>query len=199
MARARKRTGTISRKTQETDISVRLGLDGSGVVKVDTGIPFLDHMLDSLSRHGFFDLEIRAVGDLDVDQHHTVEDVGLALGEAFAGALGNKRGIRRFGEAGCPLDEALVRVTVDISGRPFFVYNVEVDQDRVGTFDTELIHDFLLAFVNQLGMNLHVDMIRGRNAHHIIEATFKALARALDAATQIDSRIAGVLSTKGSL
>ncbi len=199
MARARKRTGKVSRKTKETDISVRLGLDGTGAVKVDTGIPFLDHMLDSLSRHGFLDLEVRAVGDLEVDQHHTVEDVGLALGEAFAEALGDKRGIRRFGEASCPLDEALVRVTVDIGGRPFLVYDVEVDQDRVGTFDTELIHDFLLAFVNELGMNLHVDMIRGRNAHHIIEATFKALARALDAATQIDPRVAGVLSTKGSL
>jgi len=198
-ARARKRNGNVSRKTKETDISVRLGVDGSGKAKIDTGIPFFDHMLDSLARHGFLDLEIRAVGDLEVDQHHTVEDVGLALGQALGDALGDKKGIRRFGEAACPLDEALVRVTVDISGRPFLVYDVDIPQARVGNFDTELIHDFLLAFVNQLGMNLHVDMVRGRNAHHIIEATFKALARALDGATQVDPRVAGVLSTKGSL
>ena len=198
-ARARKRNGNVSRKTKETDISVRLGVDGSGKAKIDTGIPFFDHMLDSLSRHGFLDLDIRAVGDLEVDQHHTVEDVGLALGEALGEALGDKKGIRRFGEAACPLDEALVRVTVDISGRPFLVYDVDIPQARVGNFDTELIHDFLLAFVNQLGMNLHVDMVRGRNAHHIIEATFKALARALDRATEIDPRVSGVLSTKGSL
>ncbi len=198
-ARARKRNGNVSRKTKETDISVRLGVDGSGKAKIDTGIPFFDHMLDSLARHGFLDLDIRAVGDLEVDQHHTVEDVGLALGQALGEALGDKKGIRRFGEAACPLDEALVRVTVDLSGRPFLVYDVDIPQARVGNFDTELIHDFLLAFVNQLGMNLHVDMVRGRNAHHIIEATFKALARALDGATQVDPRVAGVLSTKGSL
>lgn len=199
MARARGRTGRVERRTKETEISVVLGVDGTGTADISTGIAFFDHMLDSLSRHGFFDIELRASGDLDVDQHHTVEDVGLVLGEAFLQALGDKRGIRRFGEAACPLDEALVRVVVDVSGRPFLVYNVEIPQDRVGTFDTELIHDFLLAFCNQLGMNLHVDMVRGRNAHHIIEATFKALARALDAATQIDARVEGVLSTKGSL
>ncbi len=199
MAMARSRTGEVSRRTKETDISVVLGLDGNGKSDIATGIAFFDHMLDSLTRHGFFDVTIRAEGDLAVDQHHTVEDVGLALGEAFALALGDRQGIRRFGEAACPLDEALVRVVVDVSGRPFFVYNVQIDQDRVGTFDTELIHDFLLAFANQLGMNLHIDLVRGRNAHHIIEATFKALAKALDSATQLDARIEGALSTKGSL
>lgn len=199
MAKARARTGKVERRTKETDITASVVVDGGGKSNISTGIAFFDHMLDSLSRHGFFDISIRAAGDLEVDQHHTVEDVGLALGEAFRQALGDKQGIRRFGEAASPLDEALVRVVVDVSGRPFLVYNVEIAQDRVGTFDTELIHDFLLAFSNQLGINLHVDMVRGRNAHHIIEATFKALARALDAATQVDPRVSGVLSTKGSL
>ncbi len=199
MAKARARRGEVRRKTKETDITLAITVDGGGKADVDTGIAFLDHMLDSFARHGFFDLEIRATGDLEVDQHHTVEDVGLVLGEAFAKALGERNGIRRFGDAICPLDEALVRVVVDVSGRPFFVYNVEIDQDRVGAFDTELIHDFLLAMSNELGINLHVDMVRGRNAHHIIEATFKALAKALDAATQLEPRVRGVLSTKGVL
>jgi imidazoleglycerol-phosphate dehydratase len=195
----RERRARVTRTTKETDISVALALDGTGKVSVDCGVPFLDHMLDSFARHGFFDLTVQARGDLAVDQHHTVEDVGLALGQALREALGDKVGIRRFGEAACPLDEALVRVTVDLSGRPFFVYEVAIKRARVGTFDTELIHDFLLALTNQLGMNLHVDMVRGRNAHHIIEATFKALARAMDQATQIDPRVEGVLSTKGAL
>jgi imidazoleglycerol-phosphate dehydratase len=195
----RERSARVNRKTKETDITVELGVDGVGKSSVETGVPFLNHMLDSFARHGFFDLTVRANGDLEVDQHHTVEDVGLALGQALREALGDKAGIRRFGEATCPLDEALVRVIVDLSGRPFFVYEVTLTQDRVGTFDTELVHDFLLAFTNQLGMNLHVDMVRGRNPHHVIEATFKALARALDFATQIDSRVEGVLSTKGAL
>jgi imidazoleglycerol-phosphate dehydratase len=193
------RTARVARKTKETDIVVELGIDGAGKGAIDTGVPFFDHMLDAFSRHGFFDLSIAAKGDIAVDQHHTVEDVGLALGQAFKDALGDKAGIRRFGEAACPLDEALVRITVDLSGRPFLVYNVDIKRARVGNFDTELIHDFLLALVNQLGMNLHVDMVRGRNAHHIIEATFKAFARAMDFATQLDPRVEGVLSTKGSL
>ncbi len=197
--RVQQRSAKVSRETKETSITLDVRVGGSGKSDVDTGIPFLDHMLDSLTRHAFLDLKIRAKGDLDVDQHHTVEDVGLTLGEALAKALGDKKGIRRFGEASCPLDEALVRVVVDISGRPFLVYNVEIAQDRVGTFDTELVHDFLLAFSNQLGINLHIDMIRGRNAHHVIEATFKALAKALDVAMQIDPRVEGVLSTKGKL
>ncbi len=193
------RRADVARKTKETDIAVAIRLDGTGQSTVDTGVRFLDHMLDSFARHGFFDLTVRARGDLDVDQHHSVEDVGLALGQALRDALGDKAGIRRFGEAACPLDEALVRVVVDISGRPFLVYNATLPQARVGTFDTELVHDFLLALTNQLGMNLHIDVVRGRNAHHIIEATFKALARAMDTATQVDPRVRGVLSTKGSL
>ena len=193
------RSARVTRATKETEISVALSVDGTGKATIDTGVPFLDHMLDSFARHGFFDLSVQARGDLAVDQHHTVEDVGLALGQALREALGDKAGIRRFGEAACPLDEALVRVTVDLSGRPFFVYAVQIKRARVGAFDTELIHDFLLALTNQLGMNLHVDMVRGRNAHHIIEATFKALARAMDAATQVDARVEGILSTKGTL
>jgi imidazoleglycerol-phosphate dehydratase len=197
--RRKERSARVTRTTRETDITVEIGVDGSGKAAVDTGVPFFNHMLESFARHGFFDLTVRARGDLEVDQHHTVEDVGLALGQALREALGDKAGIGRFGEAACPLDEALVRVTVDLSGRPFFVYEVTIGQTRVGSFDTELVHDFLLALTNQLGMNLHVDMVRGRNPHHIIEATFKALARALDAATQIDRRVEGVLSTKGTL
>lgn len=193
------RTARVARATKETDITAAVVIDGRGRAAIDTGVPFLDHMLDAFARHGFFDFTVRARGDLAVDQHHTVEDVGLSLGQAFKDALGDKAGIRRFGEAACPLDEALVRVVVDVSGRPFLVYNVEIKRARVGQFDTELVHDFLLAFVNQLGMNLHVDLVRGRNAHHIIEATFKALARAMDQATQIDPRVRGVLSTKGAL
>jgi len=195
----KERSARVTRATKETDITVALAVDGTGKATIDTGVPFLDHMLDSFARHGFFDLTVQARGDVAVDQHHTVEDVGLALGQALREALGDKAGIRRFGEAACPLDEALVRVTVDLSGRPFFVYEVTIRRARVGTFDTELIHDFLLALTNQLGMNLHVDMVRGRNAHHIIEATFKALARAMDWATQLDPRVEGILSTKGSL
>ena len=193
------RRATVERATKETEISATIAVDGSGRADVATGVPFLDHMLDSFARHGFFDIEVRARGDLDVDQHHTVEDVGLTLGQALREALGDKAGIRRFGDAACPLDEALVRVVVDLSGRPYLVYDVAIEQARVGDFDTMLVHDFLLAFVNQVGMNLHVDLVRGRNPHHIIEASFKALARAMDFATQVDSRVTGVLSTKGSL
>jgi len=198
-AERKERSARVTRTTKETDITVELTVDGTGKASVDTGVPFLDHMLDSFARHGFFDLSVRARGDLAVDQHHTVEDVGLALGQALREALGEKTGIRRFGDAACPLDEALVRVTVDLSGRPFFVYEVGLGPARIGTFDAELVHDFLLAMTNQVGMNLHVDMVRGRNPHHVVEASFKALARAMDYATQLDSRVEGVLSTKGSL
>ena len=193
------RASTVARKTKETDITVSLNLDGRGSADVDTGVPFLNHMLDSFARHGFFDLVVQARGDLDVDQHHTVEDVGLALGQAFREALGDKAGIRRFGDAACPLDEALVSVVVDLSGRPFLAYNLKIKHARVGNFDTELVHDFMLAFTNQTLMNLHLNQVQGRNPHHIIEATFKALARALDFATQIDPRVEGILSTKGAL
>jgi imidazoleglycerol-phosphate dehydratase len=193
------RTGKVERKTKETDIAVTIQVDGSGQAEVETGMPFLDHMLDSFSRHGLFDVKIRAEGDLEVDYHHTVEDVGLALGQAFKEALGDKQGIRRFGEASCPLDETLARVVVDLSGRPYLSYNVKIRPGRIGAFDTDLPHEFFAAFANQLGMNLHIDVIRGENPHHIIEACFKAFARAMDMATAFDERVTGVLSTKGSL
>jgi imidazoleglycerol-phosphate dehydratase len=193
------RTARVTRTTKETDITVELKLDGRGRAEIDSGIPFLNHMLDIFARHGFFDLSVRARGDLDVDQHHTVEDVGLTLGQALREALGDKAGIRRFGDAACPLDEALVSAVVDLSGRPFLAYNLKIKQARVGDFDTELVHDFFLALTNQVGMNVHLNLVRGRNAHHIIEAGFKAFARALDKAKQIDPRVEGVPSTKGTL
>ena len=193
------RSADLHRKTNETDIRLSLELDGSGQYQIATGVPFLNHMLELFTRHGFFDLRLQATGDIEIDDHHTVEDVGLALGEAFRAALGDKRGIRRFGEASVPLDEALVNCVVDLSGRPFLAYNLSVQQERIGTFATELIHDFFLAFSNQLGMNLHFNMTQGRNPHHIIEAAFKAFARALGSAVASDPRVKGVLSTKGVL
>jgi imidazoleglycerol-phosphate dehydratase len=193
------RTGTVERKTKETEIVASVDLEGSGKADIETGMAFFNHMLDSFSRHGLFDIKLQARGDLEVDYHHTVEDVGLALGEAFKKALGDKHGIRRFGEASCPLDETLAKVVIDLSGRPYLSYNVKIRPGRVGTFDTDLPHEFYAAFTNQLGMNLHIDVIRGENPHHIIEACFKAFARAMDMATGFDERIRGVLSTKGSL
>ncbi len=198
-ARRKGRTATVARRTKETDIRLELDLDGTGRYEVATGIPFLDHMLELFARHGFFDLKVRATGDLTVDDHHTVEDTGLVLGQAIREALGDKAGIRRFGEASVPLDEALVHTVVDLSGRPFLVYDVKIAQAKIGSFDVELIHDFLLALSNEAAMNLHVRMASGRNPHHIVEATFKSLARALDAATRHDPRVRGVLSTKGLL
>jgi imidazoleglycerol-phosphate dehydratase len=189
----------VHRKTTETDIRLSLNLDGEGQYQISTGVPFLNHMLELFTRHGFFDLTLQATGDVEIDDHHTVEDVGLALGQAFREALGDKRGIRRFGEATVPLDEALVSCVVDLSGRPFLAYNLKIKQEKVGTFAIELIHDFFLAFTNQLGLNLHFNMTQGRNPHHIIEAGFKAFARALGSAVQDDPRVKGVLSTKGSL
>src|SRR4030095_7861530 len=193
------RMAKVSRKTKETDITVKLDIDGSGQARIQTGMPFLNHMLDSFSRHGFFNIDIDAKGDLEVDYHHTVEDVGLALGQAFKDALGDKHGIRRFGEASCPLDEALAKVVVDLSGRPYLLYNVKVRPGRVGDFDTDLPHEFFAAFANQLVMTLHVDCPGGKNPPHIRGACFKAFARAMDFATQVDPRVQGVLSTKGSL
>ena len=193
------RKADLHRKTTETDIRLSLNLDGEGTYQIATGVPFLNHMLELFAKHGFFDLTLRASGDVEIDDHHTVEDVGLALGQAFREALGDKKGIRRFGEATVPLDEALVSCVVDLSGRPFLAYNLQISQEKVGNFATELIHDFFLAFTNQLAMNLHFNMTQGRNPHHIIEAAFKAFARALSSATQPDSRVKGVLSTKGSL
>jgi imidazoleglycerol-phosphate dehydratase len=193
------RTATLHRKTAETDIRLTINLDGEGTYHISTGVPFLNHMLELFTRHGFFDLTIEATGDVEIDDHHTVEDVGLALGQAFREALGDKKGIRRFGDATVPLDEALVSCVVDLSGRPFLAYNLKIQQEKVGNFSTELIHDFHLAFTNQLGMNLHFNMTQGRNPHHIIEASFKAFARAMSSAVQHDPRVKGVLSTKGSL
>jgi imidazoleglycerol-phosphate dehydratase len=193
------RTAKVDRKTKETDITVDLNLDGSGKAEIQTGMPFFNHMLEIFARHGLFDLKLRAKGDIDVDYHHTVEDVGLTLGQAFKEGLGDKQGICRFGEASVPLDETLAQVVVDLSGRPYLSYNVKIRPGRVGDFDTDLPHEFFQALVNQLGMNLHINMIQGENPHHIIEACFKALARAMERATRVDPRIQGVLSTKGSL
>src|ERR1051326_8624612 len=180
------RSAKTERKTKETQIAAEVELDGGGNAEVETGIPFFNHMLEIFTRHSLFDLKLRAKGDIEVDYHHTVEDVGLALGQAIKEALGDKQGISRFGEATVPLDEALVNVVVDLSGRPFLAYDLKTKQSRIGTFDIELIHDFLLAFVNENGMNLHIRMLAGRNPHHIVEATFKGMARALDLATQSD-------------
>lgn len=196
------RTGERERKTRETEISVRVELDGAGEADVATGIGFFDHMLDALARHGMFDLRVHCRGDLHVDGHHTVEDVGIALGGAFLDALGDKRGIARFADATVPLDEALVRAVVDVSGRPFLHFDVPLppDQARIGEFDAALSAEFWRAFAMESRITLHLDGIRGDNAHHVVEATFKAAARALDAATRIDPRRADTVpSTKGAL
>lgn len=196
------RTGERERKTRETEISVRVELDGTGEAEASTGIGFFDHMLDALARHGMFDLHVRCEGDLHVDGHHTVEDVGIALGGAFLDALGDKRGIARYADATVPLDEALVRAVVDVSGRPFLHFDVPLppDQARIGEFDAALSAEFWRAFAMEARITLHLDGIRGDNAHHVVEATFKAAARALDAATRIDPRRVDVVpSTKGAL
>lgn len=194
-----KRIAQLERKTHETSVSVALKLDGTGRGEARTGIPFLDHMLESFARHGFFDLKVAATGDLHVDDHHTVEDVGIVLGRAFRQALGDRAGIKRFGEATVPLDEAVCTAVVDISGRAYLGYNVPISQERVGNFQTELVHDFMKALTDEVGMNLHLNLVSGRNPHHIIEATFKALARAMDQATAREPRLKGALSTKGTL
>jgi imidazoleglycerol-phosphate dehydratase len=193
------RIATVDRKTRETKISLSLALDGRGNAAVHTGVPFLNHMLDSFARHGFFDLKVEATGDLEIDDHHTVEDVGIVLGRAFHDALGDRSGIRRFGEATVPLDEALCTAVVDISGRTYLAYNLPITQERVGAFQTVLVHDFMKALADETGMNLHLNLHAGRNPHHIIEAAFKALARAMDNATALDPRVSGALSTKGTL
>jgi len=193
------RKAEVKRKTKETDINIYLKLDGSGEYKINTAVPFLDHMLSQIAKHGLFDMEINAKGDTDVDFHHTVEDVGIALGEAFKKALGEKVGIKRYGHAVIPLNEALSMVSVDISGRPFIVYNVKMPKEKVGEFDVELTEEFFRAFANSSGMSLHINMIYGNNLHHIIESIFKAAARALDEATSLDERVKGIPSTKGKL
>jgi imidazoleglycerol-phosphate dehydratase len=193
------RSADVQRKTRETSVAVALRLDGSGRGEINTGVPFLDHMLDSFARHGFFDLRVAATGDLHIDDHHTVEDVGIVLGRAFRQALGDRSGIRRFGNATVPLDEALCTAVVDISGRAYLAYNIEIREERVGNFQTILVHDFMKALTDETGMNLHLNLHAGRNPHHIVEAAFKALARAMDSATAIEPRLSGVLSTKGTL
>jgi imidazoleglycerol-phosphate dehydratase len=194
-----RRAAAVDRKTRETSISVALKLDGRGSAAINTGVPFLDHMLDSFARHGFFDLKVEATGDLQIDDHHTVEDVGIVLGRAFREALGDRSGIRRFGEATVPLDEALCTAVVDISGRSYLAYNLPIAHERVGAFQTVLVHDFMKALADETGMNLHLNLQAGRNPHHIIETAFKALARAMDTATALDPRVTGALSTKGTL
>ena len=194
------RRGVIERQTTETSISIRLALDGRGRYDVRTGIRFLDHMLELFTRHGGFDLRIRAEGDLDVDQHHTVEDVGIALGQAVKQALGDMKGITRYASVHMPMDEALTRVAIDISGRPFLVFKAEFGRDKIGTFDTELVREWFQAFAMNAGITLHVETLYGSNDHHISESCFKGLARALRAAVAIDPRAAGeVPSTKGTL
>lgn len=193
------RIGRISRETKETKVEVELTLDGSGRVQISTGLPFLDHMLDLFARHGLFDLTVQAQGDLQVDGHHTVEDVGICLGQALSQALGDKAGITRFGDCLAPMDEVLAMVAVDISGRPYLVYEVEVPAELIGTFDPALTAEFLQALVNSAGLTLHVRLLRGGNAHHVVEAVFKGLSRALDQASRIDERVVGVPSTKGKL
>jgi len=194
------REALIERNTSETKIRLQLVVDGTGVSKASSGIPFFDHMLTLFARHGVFDLELAANGDIDVDFHHTVEDTGITLGQAFTKALGNKEGIRRYGFAYVPMDEALVRVVVDLSGRPFLAYNAPRDVEAVGgMFSFQLVEEFLRALSVHGRMNLHVDVLAGRDAHHMAEGVFKALARALDTATQIDPRVQGIPSTKGIL
>jgi len=193
------RIARIERTTGETAVAVELDLDGTGVVRVSTGVPFFDHMLDALGRHALLDLTIEAQGDLEVDAHHTVEDVGICMGRAIAEALGDKTGIRRFGSAAVPLDEALVLAAVDISGRGSLTYEVPVPIELIGTFDTTLAHEFLGSLANNAGMTVHLHEVAGENAHHIIEAAFKAFARALREAVELDPRVSGVPSTKGVL
>ena len=193
------RRGVCQRRTSETHVRVSLALDGSGRSDARTGVGFLDHMLKLLARHALLDLEVRCTGDLQVDAHHTVEDIGIAIGEALKKALGDKRGIRRFGAFLAPLDEALARAVVDLSGRPFLVYRVPLRRHKVGEMDSELFEDFFTALADHARLNLHLDLLRGRNSHHSIEACFKAFARALREAVSYDPRESGVPSTKGVL
>ncbi|MCF6212139.1 MAG: imidazoleglycerol-phosphate dehydratase HisB [Gammaproteobacteria bacterium] len=194
------RKATVKRDTLETQISVSVNLDGTGASRLDTGVPFFDHMLDQVARHGLIDLDVQAKGDLDIDAHHTVEDVGITLGQAIAQALGDKKGITRYGHAYVPLDEALSRVVIDFSGRPGLENRVVFPRERVGDFDLELVHEFFQGFVNHAKVSLHIDNLQGRNAHHIAETLFKAFGRALRMAMMRDPRLGDILpSTKGAL
>jgi imidazoleglycerol-phosphate dehydratase len=194
-----KRAATIVRKTKETDIQAKLRLDGTGQYEISTGIPFFDHMLESFARHALFDLDLRADGDVEVDLHHTVEDVGIVIGQAIREALGSAKGIRRYGSQTLPMAEAKVDVAVDVSNRPYLVYRVDLSNDRVGDFDVSLTEDFLHALAQNAGLDLHVELRYGRSPHHVIEAIFKGLARALRAALEIDPRQTGLPTVKGSL
>ena len=194
------RKATVKRDTLETQIEVEVNLDGSGSGRFDTGVPFFEHMLDQVARHGLIDLKIQAKGDLHIDAHHTVEDIGITLGQAFAEAIGDKKGIRRYGHAYVPLDESLSRVVVDFSGRPGLEYHVDYPRARIGEFDVDLLQEFFQGFVNHAHVTLHIDTLRGRNAHHIAETVFKAFGRALRSALEPDERMQGIMpSTKGSL
>ncbi len=193
------REASISRKTNETDIVLKLNLDGSGKCDAASGIGFFDHMLNSFARHGQFDIELRCRGDLHVDTHHTVEDIGIVLGKAIAEAVGDKKGIRRYGSSLLPMDESLVMTVIDLSGRPFFVWDAELKAERVGTLETETVKEFFAAIAYSAAMNLHIKEMYGENTHHVIEAMFKAFARALSEAVSSDPKITGILSTKGSL
>lgn len=194
------RVATISRNTSETQITVTLNLDGKGVGRFETGVPFLDHMLDQICRHGLIDLDVKAVGDLHIDAHHTVEDIGITIGQALKQAVGDKMGIRRYGHAYVPLDEALTRVVLDLSGRPGLTYNLPFTRATIGSFDVDLFSEFFHGLINHAMMTLHIDNLRGLNAHHQAETTFKAFGRALRMAIEPDERMAGVMpSTKGTL
>jgi len=193
------RTGTVHRKTKETDIRVSLNLDGKGSSSITTGLPFLDHMLDLFAKHGLFDLRISCKGDLEIDDHHSVEDIAITLGQALIDALGNKAGINRYGEAIVPMDEALCRTVIDLSGRFYLVYEVPTKRQKIGNFSVELAEHFWRSFAETAKFNLHIDCLRGRNTHHMLEGTFKATARALRSAVDLNPRVVGVPSTKGSL
>lgn len=193
------RVSEVKRKTKETDISIRLDLDGTGTSSISTGIGFFDHMLEGFSKHGFFDLDCKVNGDLNVDGHHTVEDTGIVLGKAIAEAVGDKKGIRRYGYFILPMDDALILCAIDLCGRPYFNFECEFPTEKVGDLETELVREFFYAISYSASMNLHVKMLAGVNTHHIIEATFKAFGKALDVATSYDERVTDVLSTKGAL
>ncbi len=193
------RTGSVSRKTNETDIQLSFAVDGTGQTEIETDVPFLNHMLDLFTKHGQFDLNVQARGDVDIDDHHTVEDIGICLGQTLLESLGDKKGIKRYASVFVPMDEALAQVVIDLSNRPHFEYRAEYPSQQVGSFSTELVHEFLWKFALEARMTLHVIVHYGQNTHHMIEAVFKALGRALDEATSIDPRVTGVPSTKGVL
>jgi imidazoleglycerol-phosphate dehydratase len=199
MSDAQRRSASVERKTKETEINVQFVIDGSGEFEISTGIAFFDHMLESFTRHGAFDLRLAAKGDLEVDTHHTIEDVGITLGQAFREALGSAAGIRRYGAIALPMAEAKVEISLDISNRPYLVYRVDLANDRIGSFDASLTEDFLYAFSQNAGIDLHVDLAYGKNPHHVVEAVFKGLARALRTAVEIDPRVKGLPTVKGAL